>query len=323
MKTSNVKIPVGKSPPVPTTKRGRQSTGSSTGNPSKVLKETANQVPKKPEPIEIEDEDDDDEDDDDGLPDAAPKPKPLKTIPLDPQSSAALTMVEMMRIFTGSTADETEFVEHCRSKMAIERCDEAQLLTVEQAGTTLWHKLRVGRITASRIHQASRCKVSHGSLHNSIMGMSSGGFSFAMDRGTRLEDGVFNVVRNEYPGLQKSGLLLNSQYPYFGASPDGIHDDFVLEIKCPLNRNTHADYVTPGRLKKQYVAQIQMQMRLADKRKALLAVADPSFERNKKITKVWIAYDQEYTENLMEDAYNFWVQSIFSTLKRHQPKTAG
>ena len=36
--------------------------------------------------------------------------------------------------------------------------------TVLQSKTTSWYKVRYGRITASRLYEASRCKTSDGSL---------------------------------------------------------------------------------------------------------------------------------------------------------------
>jgi putative phage-type endonuclease len=235
----------------------------------------------------------------------------INVTPIDAATSAELTMKKLMKSFNGTEAHE--FLTHCSQKMVYGLCDAAQVLTVEQADTELWHELRLGRITASRIHQASRCKTMHGSLYESIMGK-RGGFSFAMERGINLEDSVFDVVKNEFNGLEKSGLLLNSQYPHLGASPDGIHEDFVLEIKCPYNQNTHASYVDAKKLQKKYMAQIQLQMHLAGKTKALLAVADTNFGRNKRITKVWIDFDEAYTAKLMEDAFEYWISAVYPGL---------
>lgn len=89
-----------------------------------------------------------------------------------------------------------------------------EVLTIEQADTPIWHQMRFGRITASRIHQASRCKTKNGSLVDSIMGKRSG-WSFAMQRGTNLEDKVFNVLKKEMSShnLKKCGIYLDPFLP--------------------------------------------------------------------------------------------------------------
>nr|CAI5839137.1 unnamed protein product [Callosobruchus analis] len=51
-----------------------------------------------------------------------------------------------------------EFCTYCSTVMTESLCYEACQATVEQSQNTLWHQLRYGRITASRIYEASRCK---------------------------------------------------------------------------------------------------------------------------------------------------------------------
>jgi hypothetical protein len=218
--------------------------------------------------------------------------------------------------FSGDTFEE--FQEFCSEfmKSNLKLLKEAEELTVEQADTDAWHNLRVGRLTASRLYESTRCTMLNGSLVDRIMNIKKGGFSWAMKRGTILEDDVFETVKKEFPSLKKAGLILNHEYPFFGASPDGLSDDFVLEIKCPYTPTTFATYIDVKKLSKKYLAQIQLQMHLAQRSKALLAVADVDFERTKKITKIWIPYDQEYTEGMLEDGLNFYEKAIFPALKR-------
>lgn len=55
----------------------------------------------------------------------------------------------------------------------------------------------------------------------------------AMQRGTDLEDKVFEVLLEKFPSLEKCGIMLSSDYPEIGASADGMTNTFTLEIKCP------------------------------------------------------------------------------------------
>lgn len=275
--------------------------------PKKIKREPNSDAVLKPanfvmEPIKAE------------LPSLAKVKKEVTQIsPLEMESAMRLSLFNLIREYQG--ADPNEFLQYCGKRMQGENCSNAQVLTVEQADTDLWHELRKGRITASRIHEASRCTMLNGSLTSKIMGLSSG-FSFAMKRGTDLEGHVFAVLQKEYPSLRNTGLVLDPQFPWMGASPDGISDDFVLEIKCPYTPKTYECYVDVKKLSKKYFAQIQLQMHMTHKMKALLGVAALDFEKTRNVTKVWIDYDKKYVDEIMQEAFEFWQKGVFPALLR-------
>lgn len=233
--------------------------------------------------------------------------------PMEMESALKLSLFNLIREYPGN--DPHEFLQFCGKRMIEENCGKAQILTVEQADTDLWHELRKGRVTASRMHEASRCTMLNGSLTNKIMGISSG-FSFAMKRGTDLEGHVFAILQKEYPSLRNTGLVLDPEFPWMGASPDGLADDFVLEIKCPYTPNTHACYIDVNKLSRKYFAQIQLQMHMTRKTKALLGVAALDFEKTRNVTKVWIDYDKEYVDGVMGESFEFWQKGVFPALLR-------
>lgn len=218
----------------------------------------------------------------------------------------------------GKKGGYNEFYKYC-TKVMSENMDLIKLankLTIEQADTDLWHQLRVGRVTASRLYETTRCTVKNGSLVDKFLGKSSG-WSFMMMRGTVLEEYVFKEVQKEYPALKRCGLIMcHKTHPLFAASPDGLHQDFVLEIKCPGTTNTFQQYTNLDKLNKKYFAQIQLQMFVTGKKKALLAVASLDFETTRKITKLWIEYDEEYTTQMIKDASEFYEQAVYPALKR-------
>ena len=45
-----------------------------------------------------------------------------------------------------------------------------------------------------------------------------------------------------------------------GCSPDGVMDDFTLEIKCPYMTRRHIELIVDGRMDKDYMGQVQFQM---------------------------------------------------------------
>lgn len=158
--------------------------------------------------------------------------------------------------------------------------------------------------------------MARGSFVDKLMGQRSG-WSFAMMRGTVLEEFVFEEVKKEFPELQRAGLIMNHKvHPFFAASPDGLHEDFVLEIKCPNTQKTFETYVDVNKLSKKYFAQIQLQMFITGKSKALLAVASLNFEKTRNITKIWIPFDDDYMSDMLEQAMEFYERAVFPALKR-------
>lgn len=248
-----------------------------------------------------------------------PLKKRKKTIVLSKEELESVQVIKMENLMKSFGRGSFEdFHNHCVNVMNDHPhlIEVAHDLTVEQSDVSIWHELRVGRITASRLYETTRCTMRNGSLVDKFLGKSSG-WSFAMMRGTVLEEFVFEVVKKEFPELQRSGLFINQNiHPFFAASPDGLHKDFVLEIKCPNTQNTFEQYIDVNKLSKKYFAQIQLQMFMTGRTKALLAVASLDFEKTRNITKVWIPYDEDYMETMLEQAMDFYEKAIFPALKR-------
>ncbi|GBP12685.1 Exonuclease [Eumeta japonica] len=107
----------------------------------------------------------------------------------------------------------------------------------------LWHELRYGRVTASRAYDFSRCKTSDGTLIALIMGGKIPDTA-AMKRGRLLEDKVRETVSIRLgKKIKKCGLLLSKEYPMIAGSPDGICEDCIIEIKCPISTKTYKNYI--------------------------------------------------------------------------------
>lgn len=209
-----------------------------------------------------------------------------------------------------------EFLEFCAKEMDIKLCSEAAVKTTKQSDSALWFDLRYGRITASKMYNAAHCKKSDGTFVNQILGVAKLPVTEAMSRGIRMEGEVIKCLEKELRiKLDRIGLQLNPRYPIFGASPDAISEDYVVEIKCPQSEKTLCNYITKNReITARYKAQVQVQMFLFNKKKCLFCVADPNFEKNCVIHQIWVKYDPEYTETVMEAADCFWRQNIFPHL---------
>jgi YqaJ-like viral recombinase domain len=114
--------------------------------------------------------------------------------------------------------------------------------------------------------------------------------------------------------FQKTGLILSSDHPIFGASPDAISDDYVVEIKCPYSKETEKHYLKDGRPCPEAYAQLQLQMKMAGRKKGLLCVADPNFETSDLVEVQEIEFDYIFTKRMLSQALSFWTNFVYPKL---------
>lgn len=211
-----------------------------------------------------------------------------------------------------SSADD--FIDYCCAKITIEECHKVEEATVGQASAPLWHELRYCRITASKVYEAARCKTPDGALIEQIFGASLPE-TLAMKRGKRLESDVrAEVAKTRKIVIQNGGFFLNPDWPHFGASPDGLTSEYVVEIKCPSTKKGKESFVKNNVIGNKSKAQIQLQMFFCYKLKGLFCVADENFESNKKVEILEEDYDKNYCTDLLEKSALFWKTSVFPKL---------
>lgn len=132
-----------------------------------------------------------------------------------------------------------------------------------------------------------------------------------------LEPAVLKVVsKRKKIKIKSCGLLLNKDFPIFGASPDGITPDYVVEVKCPTKDRTVTSYITDGVMKPKFFAQIQLQMLFCKKNKGLFCVASPNFETNSEVTILEVEFDEDFCKKIMDRASEFWEKAIFPQLMK-------
>lgn len=207
------------------------------------------------------------------------------------------------------------FIAYCSQEMTADRCTKVFEETLEQSSKAEWYYQRFGRITASKLFETSRCNTTDGSLVAVLLGARKFKGNAATKRGSKLENEVFDLLKKKYVDIQKCGIVLRCDLPIFGASPDGINDTYVFEIKCPLKAETVTNYVRDGVLRDKVYFQMQLQMYLCGKRKGILCVADPAFEKNRLITEYKVALDEIKLKQVLEASNTFWENVIFKNLK--------
>lgn len=208
-----------------------------------------------------------------------------------------------------------DFLTYISNAMKKSVCQEAEVATRDQSKSPLWHELRFGRVTASKLYEVARCKTADGTLVENIIGAAKVKDTSAMKRGRLLEKQVLQVVENQlHTNLEECGLLLMPKYPILGASPDAVATEFVVEIKCPMTEKAVTRYIDDGKINNKFKAQIHLQMLAANKKKGVFCVAKPDFEQSKEVTVLWVDYDKDFIEQLIEQAMQFWSDNIFPKL---------
>ncbi|KAJ8909294.1 hypothetical protein NQ315_017029 [Exocentrus adspersus] len=183
----------------------------------------------------------------------------------------------------GTTADN--FIEFFSSQMTSNLCKFVEKETRGQSTSALWYEMRFGRITASKIYEFSHCQTPDGTLVETIIGAYKVRDTKYMERGRMLEKRVLRCIENQISNkLHDCGLFVMPGFPVFGASPDAICADLVVEVKCPSSEKQINMYIRDGVIANKYKAQIHIQMLCTNKRRGLFCVADPKFEETENIT---------------------------------------
>lgn len=152
-------------------------------------------------------------------------------------------------------------------------CKQAERETVLQSDCPLWFELRHARVTASKAYDAMDCRTMEGTLVESLLGARKIQTA-AMTRGSLLEASVLKEVEKKCNvKLSRCGLLILPEHSIIAASPDAICEDFIVEVKCPTSERAMSRYIKNDKeISAKYMAQIQMQMHLFRKPKALFCV---------------------------------------------------
>ena len=139
-------------------------------------------------------------------------------------------------------------------------------------GTDAWLKARLGKVTASRVidickgvkgaYLASRKNYMAEKVIEILTGEPLDNFTnAAMEWGTETEPLARSAYEAETGNMvEEVGFIDHPTINDFGASPDGVvDDDLVLEIKCP-NTATHLGLLTGGKVKREYMYQMEAEM---------------------------------------------------------------
>lgn len=218
--------------------------------------------------------------------------------------------------------------------------ENVELMTRNQSVCPLWFQHRHGRITASKAHSVvhRRDTTSPENLIKTIMGYSNKDISNKKEVKWGLDNE--HTAREEYIKLKQraghnnfkcrlSGLVIDSDRPYLGATADGIASceccsAHVVEIKCPYKyRNIEALEVATanndpdfclnekGELKTnhRFYTQVQVQMHVNK-----IMLADFCVFAKSLYTVENIKYDSEFMKSLLLKTDSFFVGYLLPEL---------
>lgn len=208
--------------------------------------------------------------------------------------------------------DFEQFMSFSKTIFTHERCEMVQKATVGRCKSTYWYNMTYGRVMASQAYDAAHC-LRVGSLADQIFGAQHLMKAEPVERAESHEQSIRNVVAKlKNIQIKKPGLVISPDLPYFGASPDGISDDYVIDIKS-CNSTITSD-IDNGNIGKEHYAEIQTQMHVTKKKMGLFCIAQPDFTISKKIHVYEVPYNETYCDELFSEIAKFWKKYIYKKM---------
>jgi putative phage-type endonuclease len=179
-----------------------------------------------------------------------------------------------------------------------------------------WFAARLGKVTASRVADViAKTKTGYGAGRANYMadlvverltGQKASSFSnAAMEWGTEQEPNAKAAYAAKTGILVEDvGFIDHPTVAMSGASPDGLAEDGLVEIKCP-NTATHLEYIFDGKPPQKYVTQMQWQMACAGKPWCDFVSYDPRLPERLQLMVVRVPRDDGYIKMLEQEVTAF------------------
>ncbi len=184
-------------------------------------------------------------------------------------------------------------------------------------GSAEWHKLRLGKVTASRVadiiaktktgYSASRANYAAQLVQERLTGTVQDSYTnAAMQWGIDTEPqarSAYEFYRDV--DVQQVAFVLHPSIGDTGASPDGlVGDDGLVEIKCPITA-THIETLKGKSVPQKYVTQIQWQLACTGRQWCDFVSFDPRMPENMQFFCVRVHRVPEIIEGLETEVIAF------------------
>jgi putative phage-type endonuclease len=179
-----------------------------------------------------------------------------------------------------------------------------------------WFAARLGKVTASRVADViAKTKTGYGAGRANYMadlvverltGQKASSFTnAAMEWGTEQEPNAKAAYAAKTGILVEDvGFIDHPTVAMSGASPDGLAEDGLVEIKCP-NTATHLEYIFDGKPPQKYVTQMQWQMACAGKPWCDFVSYDPRLPERLQLLVIRVPRDDDYIAMLETEVKKF------------------
>ncbi|KAL7737595.1 hypothetical protein ACLKA6_007709 [Drosophila palustris] len=230
----------------------------------------------------------------------------------------------LLKVAEYNIFDVHSFLQHMELQAQTGLFDSLSEVTKTQYKSKLWIEAQYMRIRCSMMHMIAtrKTQVEEEQIFNML---------FCKGRDEDTEERVQQKQHKRFILKQteklenkeyfECGLLLHENYPYLCGAPDGITDDHIVEIKSPKTEEDFEKYLEAREsIAPKYMAQIQIQMFLANVKKALYCVLSPTFETNGALHYVWVQADPEFVASLLQMADEFWKDVVYPRLMNIYPQ---
>ena len=181
-----------------------------------------------------------------------------------------------------------------------------------------WYVARLGKVTASSLHKVlARTKTGYGADRGNYMtqlvlervtGAKADSYSnAAMQWGVEQEP----FARAAYEAakgvmVDEVGFIPHPTIEAAGASPDGlVGDDGMVEIKCPDSKTALECWLSENPVDSKYFAQMQWQMRCADRSWCDYVVFDPRMPAKAQLFIKRVERDNAWLETTEAEVIKF------------------
>ena len=191
------------------------------------------------------------------------------------------------------------------------------MIEIEQR-TDDWYAARLGKVTASALHKVlAKTKTGYGADRGNYMtqlvlervtnskadGYSSAAMQWGIDQ-EPFARAAYEATRGVM--VDEVGFIPHPTIKDAGASPDGlVGDDGMVEIKCPESKTALECWLSENPVEAKYFAQMQWQMRCADRSWCDYVVFDPRMPAKAQLFIKRVERDDAWLEKAEAEVIKF------------------
>lgn len=190
------------------------------------------------------------------------------------------------------------------------------MIEVEQR-TEEWFVARLGKVTASSLYKVlAKTKTGYGADRGNYMtqlvleritGTKADSYTNAAMQWGVEQEPFARAAYEAYRGVfvEEVGFVQHPTIEMAGASPDGLVEDGLVEIKCPDSKTALECWLSDNPVEGKYFAQMQWQMRCADRAWCDYVVFDPRMPAKAQLFVTRVQRDDDWLATTEAEVVKF------------------